>query len=225
MFTPKSLDPLLVRQWLPKVILISLTAGTILPLAEIVAVTDWFGFLGSGFCYGLHKVAQLILLPAGILPFLILAWFTLLFSREHRKKAVLRIVYGTLLVVFVFVGYGASHAIRYSAIQHLTEQSQFLIDAVKEYETRFGYPPSSVRSLVPYVLQETPTTGMAAYPQYELTRAKDESGEQGWILSASCPSEGLLDFAELVFLSDGDYNRYVAGNPMKPINGWAYIEW
>lgn len=225
MFTPKSLDPLPVKQWLPRVILIPLTAGMILPIAELIAVTDWFGFLGSGLCYCLHKICQLILIPAGMLIFIIPAWFTLLFSRESRKKAGLRLVYGIFFVTSVCVGYGASHAIRYWAFQRITEQSQFLIDAVKEYEIKFGYPPHSARSLVPYVLQETPTTGMAVYPEYDLTRTIEENGQQGWILSVSCPIPGIFDFAELVYLSDGGYNRYGGGNCMRRINDWAYIEW
>ena len=226
MFTPKSLDPLPVKQWLPRVILISLTAGMILPIAELIAVTDWFGFLGSGICIGLYKISQLITIPAVILLFMIPAWITLLFSKEHRKKAALRLVYGIIFVVFVLVGYGTSHAIRYWAFQRITEQSQFLIDAVKEYETKFGYPPHSVRSLVQYVLQETPTTGMAAYPEYSISRTRGETGQSGWRISVRCPNEDFFDFAELFYLSDGGYNRYGAGNcSMRRINDWVYIEW
>ncbi len=226
MFTPRSLDPLPVRQWLPRVILISIAAGCVLILAELIAITNCFEFIGSSFCLLLHKGAQLVLFLPGLSILMILEGVNLLITGQHRRKAALRFVYGTLLAFSVFVGFGASHTIRYSAIQHLTERSQLLIEAVKEYETKFRNPPPSVMSLVhTSVLREIPKTGMTAYPEYELTRTKDENGQQGWILSVSCPSDGFFDCAELLYLSDGNYSRYAMGNPMKRINDWVYIEW
>ncbi len=44
------------------------------------------------------------------------------------------------------------------------------------------------------------------------------------MISVRCPNEDS-DFAELVYPSDGGYNRYGAGNCMRRINDWAYIEW
>ena len=48
-------------------------------------------------------------------------------------------------------------------------------------------------------------------------------------VSAACTyyvlDEDFFDFAELVYLSDGGYNRYYAGIRMRRIHDWAYIEW
>lgn len=224
MFTPRSLDPLPWSQWLPRVILISLTAGCILPVAELIAVTDWFKVLGSGICFFLHRSTQLILLPTAAFILLIPAWLILLRIKPHQDKAILRLVYGSLFIVSIFVGYGFSHEIRQSAFQHLAARSQFLIDAIKEYEAKFGYPPFSARSLVPYVLDKVPETGMAAYPEYQVVGSRDEKGQTYWMVYISCPNEGLIDFDEFVYLPDGNYYGFANGNSVELMNGWAYID-
>lgn len=225
MFTSKSLDPLPMKQWLIKVILVSFAVGITLSLVQLAAVTNWFAFLGSSVFILLFLVTNLILALVLISVPLIPVSLILLAFKEQRETAIRCLVFGIVFSTFVIGGSLLSWKIRHNAFEALATRSQFLVDAMKEYETRFGHHPSSIKSLVSQILPEIPQTGMAAYPEYhlEITPSKEQGENRSdWEIYINC-SKSLLNFDEFIYRPKQDYEEYKGMGEIERMGDWAYI--
>ena len=97
--------------------------------------------------------------------------------------------------------------IRMYEFERVSDRSQPLIEAIEAYVDENGVAPSSLDELVPRYLAAVPSTGMAAYPAYDLFH--HASGDD-WALQISTCG-GTLDlhwWTRLVYLPSGAYAQY-----------------
>lgn len=79
---------------------------------------------------------------------------------------------------------GAGSTIRKASFRALAERSMPLVEAVKAFEKAEGHPPMKLDDLVPSYLDAVPSTGLAAYPHYEIHMGEESSMWKGnpWVL-------------------------------------------
>jgi len=90
-----------------------------------------------------------------------------LFSRRHRRNALLGLVSCAACLISFFLGAVLGAYIRRDGFEKLAERSQALVQAIRAYEGKHGRPPRTMEALAPEFLAEVPKTGMGAYPRYE----------------------------------------------------------
>jgi hypothetical protein len=131
---------------------IVLICGSLVAGAELVGAGSWDGVL-----LGLIVVAALVgLVGAAQAPF-----------ARTRPRAMKAIAFSVVVIAGSIAFSRITWEARSLAFGRLANRSEPLVRAIKQYESTHGRPPSALSELVPSLLTEAPSTGMAAYPAFE----------------------------------------------------------
>jgi hypothetical protein len=114
-------------------------------------------------------------------------------------------------------GYAKQHA--YSLVG---PRSAALIEAIESFERTEGIPPSSLAELVPKFIPSIPSTGMAAYPDYEYAREAGPCVDGNrWHLKVDAGE--LLKWDFFFYCPMKDYPTRGWGGSNEVIGDWAYL--
>jgi hypothetical protein len=103
---------------------------------------------------------------------------------------------------------------RRAAFEDMTHRAQPLIAAIEGFAADHGGPPPDLAALVPAYLDQLPTTGLRAYPEFGYW-----TSAEGWGFEIDC-SRGLGNFDR--FYYPPDPGRVFHPDDIELINGWAY---
>ena len=114
--------------------------------------------------------------------------------------------------------------VRMEAFHKLAQNSEPLVQAIKNYESQHASPPSSLDELVPDFLSEIPNTGMGAYPEYEYKVGEEAQkfAQDEWCLVVQTPLGGL-NWDIFIYLPSQDYPEYGYGGYLEKVGDWAYV--
>jgi len=117
----------------------------------------------------------------------------------------------------------AADTIRNASFHDLAERSMPLVEAVKAFEKAEGHPPKALDDLVPTYLDAVPSTGLAAYPYYEIHMGEESSMWKGnpWVLCIPV-SRGTLNWDLFLYFPDQNYpsGKYSA---FERFGDWGYL--
>jgi hypothetical protein len=196
---------------------LALLVNGFIVLAEYLAATPGgTGFLRSisGFAY-LPLPAAFLAIPVAVI---------LLFRRGNRIKE-LKILLACILYLIVgMAGIRLTADVRHNAFVDLAQRSRPLVTAIKQFETKYGKPPSNLEQLIPEFLSAVPGTGIGASPNYEYIVVTDKSNYEAnpWILQISTPS-GLMNWDVFLYFPKQNYPEVGYGGVFEPIEDWAYV--
>lgn len=146
----------------------------------------------------------------------------LIFSKSRALGLRLLLLSGIYLATGTALG-SAADAIRNASFHDLAERSMPLVEAIKAFEKAEGQPPKKLDDLVPTYLDTVPSTGLAAYPHYEIHMGKESSMWTGnpWVLCVPV-SRGTLNWDLFLYFPNQDYpsGKYSA---FERFGGWAYL--
>jgi len=153
----------------------------------------------------------------------ILISLVLCFPNSTRSKALRVFYYSVCIFVGSFIGLRLGGEIRQHEFSRLADRSEGLITAIHSFVEKNQRPPQNFEELIPDYLAENPTTGMGAYPEYELIIPIDKElyGGNDWVLIVHCPL-GMLNWDEFIYYPNGKYLKYDPGGYFQPIKNWAY---
>jgi hypothetical protein len=156
--------------------------------------------------------------------FTVLISLLLCLSKKTRALGVHALAYALAVTISVHMGVAFDRTIRLHEFEQLGERSAPLIAALEAFVDDKGVPPPSLVALVPEYLEQVPSTGMAAYPDYALLVDNDHTGN-AWALrvGATASPFDLHWFEKFVYLPNGAYDRYEAHGVYKPLGEWAYF--
>ncbi len=208
------------KMWGPTVIAAVLSAAALLgiPAAERAAVapngTDqWLWVEPLVFCVPFLAAAVVVLMGL----------FKLITGRGTRTHA-LWVACALIYLVAEFIAVRIGHRIRMDAFKSLALRSAPLVQAIKAYELQHGRPPQSLVALVPAFLPQVPTTGMAAYPNYEYETGYSAADFHGnpWVLVVHTPSGGV-NFDQFLYFPLQNYPEHGYGGRLQRLGDWAYV--
>ncbi|MBL7645469.1 MAG: hypothetical protein JNK74_04685 [Candidatus Hydrogenedentes bacterium] len=115
----------------------------------------------------------------------------------------------------------AANTIRTVSFHSLAERSMPLVEAVTAFEKAKGHPPKSLEELVPQYLDSVPSTGLAAYPKYELHMGNESSIWKGnpWVLCV--PVGRGLNFDLFLYFPNQNYPPEES-SAFERMGAWAY---
>jgi len=116
----------------------------------------------------------------------------------------------------------AADRIQTASFHDLAERSMPLVEAVKAFEKAEGHPPKSLDQLVPKYLDSVPSTGLAAYPKYEIHMGNESSMWRGnpWVLCV--PVGRGLNFDLFLYFPNQNYpsGEY---SSFERFGDWGYL--
>ncbi|HUV40406.1 MAG TPA: hypothetical protein VMW23_01290 [Sedimentisphaerales bacterium] len=146
-----------------------------------------------------------------------------IFKRSRRVSVLL------LMSCVIYLGvakacFWCSGKVRMAAFHKLAERSKTLVQAIKEYELRYGNLPASLENLVPEFLPNIPQTGMGAYPEYEYKVGEEaqEFAKDAWCLVVNTPLGGL-NWDIFIYFPNQDYTECGWGGVLEKVKDWAYV--
>lgn len=141
-----------------------------------------------------------------------------------RRNAFLILVASLIWYGSAVIGIKGGEAMRIHAFRELAQRSSSIVEAINSYELTNGVPPNTLEKLVPEYLPALPSTGIKAYPYYELYLPKSKTDIDGnpWMLSVSTPSGGI-NFDMLIYLPKENYPDTGYGGWLEPVDHWAYV--
>ncbi len=101
----------------------------------------------------------------------------------------------------------------------MTHRSQFVLDAIKNFEKETGSSPIRLRDLVPTHLAELPTTGLASFPNYEYSTDSGLRGQWSLIIRIQ-PPWGPRGF--LIYRPEERYMQERSDSYCKGIGTWGF---
>lgn len=129
-----------------------------------------------------------------------------------------------LSVIYVATGTAlrsAADTIRTASFHSLAERSMPLVEAIKTFEKAEGHPPKKLDDLVPTYLDSVPSTGLAAYPNYEIHMGEESSMWKGnpWVLCV--PVGRGLNFDLFLYFPNQNYPPDER-SAFERMGDWAY---
>lgn len=186
-------------------------------------LAEWWSVSPNGSAAGLYLLVGLLVFP--ILGAILTVPVALLMAipRRTRRRAFQTAIFTLIYAVIAIVSIRWAGDIRMHAFSKLAERSAPLVNAIKQFETDHGTPPSDLSTLIPKYLPTIPSTGMAAYPEYKyLVGEKAEQYEDNpWVLMVDTP-KGFINFDMFIYFSKGNYPTRVHSSCFKRIGDWAY---
>jgi len=151
--------------------------------------------------------------------------FAGLFVKEARGWSLLLLLAALAALMGGIWSARYAKSIRQAGLEEFTGRSQTLIEAIKSYEAQHGRPPDSLEDLVPQFIAEVPTTGMSAYPEYDLYTGeayeKEYCGNR-WVLRVATP-RGVINWDEMLYFPKQNYDEYEYRRSLEPVNDWMYF--
>lgn len=145
------------------------------------------------------------------------------FIKKMRRFTVPALLFCFVTVLgFWILPKGDHYRIR--AMKNVAQNGQQIINAIKDYETKYGHPPKALTDLVPEYLSKIPSTGLKGHPDFDyLTGSDIEKYHYGnhWILSVFPPCAGGFDMFQ--YYPKGNYPLKEEGSKLELINGWVYV--
>lgn len=195
------------------------------PLLALIGVPlcEWLtvGPNGSLIFQEVKLLFALAFLPFGcatlVTPFLML-------RRDLRGRAMTTFLMCASCTVLLLVGIWVGQGVWRAAFIRLERRSEPLVQAIHTFVRETGKPPSSLSDLVPKYIAHVPTTGMAAYPNYEFVsgaKAKEYS-ENPWALFVPTTTGGL-NWDVFLYLPRQNYPQEGYGDTLERIGDWAYV--
>ncbi|MEK7309919.1 MAG: hypothetical protein AAB038_03795 [Planctomycetota bacterium] len=186
------------------------------------AVSEYgYGGLGLLFLHAMF-VLPIILLPFLLIPFSIIG----LIIRKFRKASLRFLIIGVIVITTGLPSICIGLSIRMNEFQKLAQRSTPLINAIKNYERKYGVPPQSIEVLIPEFLDKFPKTGMPTYPNYvyKILSSDEASHYAGnpWIISVATTLT-MTDFDCFIYLPKQNYPREGYGGSLEKISDWAYV--
>lgn len=143
-----------------------------------------------------------------LIPVVFIVSLLSLISRQTRKTYFPIAVCCFLLLIFWFFSPVSTirigDRIRMDALKKLEKRSHALVNTVKEYNTKYGYPPESLGKLVPEFLDKVPKTGIGSFPDYKYITGEEADSDyykgNPWAISVFIPAlivNGRFDFMYL----------------------------
>lgn len=116
----------------------------------------------------------------------------------------------------------AEDAIRNASFYDLAERSMPLVEAIMAFEKAEGHPPKSLEELVPKYLDSVPSTGLAAYPHYEIHMGEESSmwKDNPWVLCV--PVGRGLNFDLFLYFPNQNYHTG-EHSPFERFGDWGYL--
>ena len=114
--------------------------------------------------------------------------------------------------------------VRMAAFYQLAQRSESLVQAIKNYQSKYGVPPVSLEKLVPDFLPDIPKTGMGAYPEYEYKVGEEAKYfvQDAWCLMVSTPLGGL-NWDVFVYCPSQDYSPCKDQGVLEKVKDWVYL--
>lgn len=154
--------------------------------------------------------ALLIFTPVGILLCLI-SGLIMLCSSKTKQLGTATALSGVLLLILFVPALLLQDRTKLYALSYTVQRAEPLITAIEDYQRANNALPANIGELVPQYL--------AAIP-YGLPDIRYVHGKDGrWMISADVGT-GMLNWDELIYISDQDYSKY--GTATKPIGKWVY---
>ena len=175
-----------------------------------------------------HSVASLgvlmtIALAAGTL-FLVIpcSIMFLLFAKLRALGLRLLLLSAIYLATGTALG-SAADTIQTASFHDLAARSMPLVEAVRAYEKAEGHPPRALDDLVPSYLDSVPSTGLAAYPEYEIHMGNESSMWKGnpWVLCVPV-SSGMLNWDLFLYFPNQNYPPDES-SAFERMGNWAYF--
>lgn len=178
---------------------------------------------------GLGIVSDMILWFAGLglLLFRLSSYIIIVISiigLIFSKTRVISIIVLPLFVINVLifpVTVNIGFTIRMNAFHKLAKRSKPLIEAVKNYENKYGNPPENLEKLVPEFLERVPKTGMSAYPNYRYKTDPKVCYNNPWVITVFCPLPGI-NFDEFMYFPNQNYQNMTTSPFLERVDDWAY---
>ncbi len=122
-----------------------------------------------------------------------------------RKLGIRLLLLGVIYFATLAPLGSAADRIQTASFHDLAERSMPLVKAVRAYEAAEGHPPKSLEELVPKYLDAVPSTGLAAYPAYEIHMGNESSMWKGnpWVLCV--PVGRGLNFDLFLYFPNQNY--------------------
>lgn len=172
-----------------------------------------FSFIGVLMMIALASGTFFLILPGSIV--------FLLFSKSRALGMRLLL----LSVIYLATGTAlgkAADTIRTTSFHGLAARSMSLVEAVKAFEKAEGHPPKALDDLVPKYLDSVPSTGLAAYPHYEIHMGNESSmwEDNPWVLCV--PVGRGLNFDLFLYFPNQNYpsGEY---SPFERFGDWGYL--
>ena len=132
------------------------------------------------------------------------------------------IVVSAIFLAVIPCGIRLGRELRRQGFTDLAKRSEPLVNAIKAYEKKYGFPPGELNAIVPEFLPQMPATGMAAYPRYIYRVVQKGHEDNPWMLEVFTPS-GILNFDKFIYYPLQNYPRHWCGQPLEPIGDWVYL--
>lgn len=200
-------------------VLLAISPLALCPLAQWLSVAEsgtslllWLEL----YLYGFAVLAVLVAVPL---------YLTRLVLNRNPQLAAFVLLLSALFVPSLMYGILLGRHVRMEGMRHFAQRNNPIISAIYEFEKENQGPPKSLDDLVPKYLDEIPTTGMAAYPEYEYhtgQEARDQYQDNPWALSVFTPSGGI-NFDMMLYLPRQNYPERGYGGSLERIGDWAYV--
>lgn len=168
-------------------------------------------------------VLMTIALAAGTLVLVIPSSILFLVFTKLRALGLRLLVLGVIYLATGTALGSAADAIRNASFHDLAERSMPLVEAIKAFEKAEGQPPKKMDDLVPTYLDTVPSTGLAAYPHYEIHMGKESSMWTGnpWVLCVPV-SRGTLNWDLFLYFPNQNYPPEES-RAFERFGSWAYF--
>ena len=209
----------MMRDWRFGALAYAVLGITFFPLAEWLPTQPF----GTGVLMSYQFV---YLLPVAIAALCSPVLMVGMLFKSSRRTACLLLIFALAGCVGGLCGMRLGDIARMSGIRNFARRSESLVRAVRQYEHDHGEPPKDLDSLVPHYLASTPTTGMAAYPEYAYHHGLEaEVRFQGnpWALTVDTPRR-VFKWDMMVYLPNQNYPEYGYGGFLTRVGSWAYVD-
>jgi hypothetical protein len=187
-----------------------------IPFAEWQAVAP----RGSRDMLQLKNLIGLLALLAG--PAAIVSLAGGLAFQRFRRIALLSALSSAVFWCAFMVARPLGDRIRTNAFLRLAERSEPLVDAIRDYESKYGRPPKSLPALVPQFIPAIPATQIGAYPRFDYLNHPTNYEGNPWVLKISSVKNGVtLD--RFLYFPLGNYPQSGYGGTLERVGEWAYV--
>ena len=198
--------------------------GLVAPLVVLIASIGIAFFTSDS---PVPSINEFVALPAAFVTFgaaamTILAAPVMAIGRRSLRPIGLALaILGGMVVGLVFSVVVLGEAEDYT-LEMVSDRSMSLVRAIESYQDSFGHPPEQLADLVPAILPEVPTTGMAVSSGYSYEPKPGPcSKKNAWSLVVSMPD---FDIAYLIYCPMQDYDAMDLDEQFRAtrIGAWVY---
>jgi hypothetical protein len=188
----------------------------LMPLSQYLALAPWGSFL-----FLTIEMIFVMGCMAGVLAFVIGIVFAC--RPTTRSQGALILMCCVIYCPATVQGFCFGQAIRRQAFHEFVQNSQPVVTAIKQYEKKYGCPPSALEDVTPEFLSEFPGTGIGAYPdyRYELPSKPGQYEGNDWALIVETGYG--LNFDIIMYLPKQNYPERGYGGTLERIDDWAYV--